>query len=152
MTFRAIDAQDLPALIALRARTRENAISVEALTRMGITAASVTQKLQSTHRGWLIEFDGCPAGFAIGDGSTGELWVLAVAPEFEGRGIGSQLLEVTENWLWSLGWDALWLWTSVDESRRAFSFYLHRGWTKAEVRDGAFFLRKTKPNPVPGIA
>ena len=145
MTFRAIEPRDAAALIELRARTRENAISVEALARMAITAESVAQKLHGTHRGWLCEVGDRIAGFAVGDGSSGELWVIAVAPEFEGRGIGSQLLASVEDWLWACGCDALWLWTDIDESRRAFSFYLRHGWLKAEVKDGVLYMRKQRP-------
>lgn len=149
MILRAIEPGDAAALIELRGRTRENAISKEALMRLDITADSVAQKLRSTHRGWLCEEDGAVAGFAIGDGSSGELWVIAVAPEFEGRGLGSQLLASVEDWLWTCGWDALWLWTDVDETRRAFSFYLRHGWLKAEVKDGALIMRKKRPGPTP---
>ncbi len=142
-----MEARDVAALIELRGRTRENAISAEALAGIGVTAESVAQKLQSTHRGWLCEVDGRLAGFAIGDGSSGELWVIAVAPEFEGRGIGSRLLAAVEAWLWSCGCEALWLWTDADESRRAYSFYLRHGWQKGEMKDGALYLRKNRPNP-----
>jgi GNAT superfamily N-acetyltransferase len=142
MTFRAIESRDAEALIHLRGRTRENSISADALGKMGITTESIGAKLRSTHRGWLCEEDDRLAGFAMGDGSSGELWVIAVAPEFEGRGIGSRLLASVEEWLWSRGWDTLWLWTDVDESRRAFSFYLHHGWRKSEVKDGVLYLRK----------
>ncbi len=149
MTLRVIEPGDAGALIALRGRTRENAISVDALAGMGITAESVARKLQSTHRGWLCEEDGRVLGFAIGDGSSGELWVIAVAPEVEGRGIGSRLLASVEEWLWTCGRDTLWLWTDTDESRRAFTFYLRHGWVKTEVKDGVLHLRKKRPAQAP---
>jgi len=148
MIYRAIEPQDAAALIELRGRTRENAIPADALARMGITTESIGAKLRGgVHWGWLCEDEGRLAGFAMGDGSSGELLVIAVAPEFEGRGIGSQLLTSVEQWLWSRGWDELWLWTDVDENRRAFSFYLRHGWRKSEVKDGALYLKKTRPNP-----
>lgn len=150
MIFRAIESHDAAALIELRGRTRENAISADALGKMGITTESIGEKLRSTHRGWLCEAEGRLAGFAVGDGNSGELWVIAVAPEFEGRGIGSQLLASVEQWLWSCGWDALWLWTDADESRRAYSFYLDHGWRKSKVKDGALYMRKKRPDRRPG--
>lgn len=146
MIFRAIESQDAAAVIELRGRTRQNAISADALGKMGITTESIGSKLRGTYCGWLCEEEGRLAGFAIGDESSGELWGIAVAPEFEGRGIGSQLLASVEQWLWSRGWNALWLWTDVDESRRAFSFYLHHGWHKSEVKGGALCMRKKRPN------
>ncbi len=146
MTFRAIEPQDAAALIQLRGRTRENAISADALGKIGITVESIGEKLRHTHRGWLCEEAGNLAGFAMGDRSNGELWVIAVAPEFEGRGIGSQLLSLVEDWLWSCGWETLWLWTDADERRRAFSFYLRHGWLKNETKDGVVTLKKQRPN------
>ena len=145
MNLRRIEPEDTAALIELRGRTRENAISEEALRRMGITAAGVARMLGSTHRGWLVEDQGRVAGFAIGDGSSGELWVIAVAPEFEGRGIGSRLLAQVESWLRTCGWETLWLWTDVDERRRAFAFYLRHGLSKVEVKDGRLFMQKKLP-------
>lgn len=144
MNFRKIELNDVPALIVLRGQTRENAISPEELADLGITPARVVEYLQTTHQGWLCEADGKIVGFAIGDGSTGELWVIAVAPEFEGRGIGSRLLSLVETWLWAQGQASLWLWTDIDESRRAFSFYRRHGWEKDRVEDGALYLKKQR--------
>lgn len=144
MNFREIEPRDALSLIELRARTRENAIPVDVLASMGITPESVALQLQSSHRGWLCEVDGLPVGFAIGDRTSGELWVIAVAPEYEGRGIGSRLLESVEKWLWDCGWNAIWLWTDADERRRAFTFYIKHGWQKTELKDGALYMQKRR--------
>ena len=58
----------------------------------------------------------------MGNLKTGEMWVIAVLREFEGRGIGRQLLARVEDWLRSEGWDEIWLTTDVDESLRAVGF------------------------------
>jgi len=145
MNVRPIKTADVPALIELRGRTRENAILPERLRALGITPESVARQLATTHRGWLCEEEGRIAGFAIGDGATGELWVIAVLPEFEGRGIGSRLLSLVEEWLWSLAWKEIWLWTSADERLRAFAFYTAQGWCKHELKDGNLYLRKRRP-------
>ncbi len=97
MNYRKIESNDVPDLIALRGKTRENAISAEQLAALGITPARVIDYLRTTHQGWLCAVEGTIVGFAIGDGSTGELWVIAVLPDFEGRGIGSRLLSLVEN-------------------------------------------------------
>jgi GNAT superfamily N-acetyltransferase len=107
------------------------------------------EKLRTTHRGWSCEVEGRIVGFAIGDGKSGELWVIAVLPAFEGRGIGSRLLLLVEDWLWSLGWERIWLWTSTDERLRAFSFYVRHGWLESEIKDGALYMRKKRPNKAP---
>ena len=126
--------------------TRENAISPEGLRALGITPEAVVQKLSTSHRGWLCEVNQRIVGFAIGDGATGELWVIAVLPEFEGRRIGSRLLLLVEDWLWSLSWEEIWLWTSVDERMRAFAFYIAHGWRKCEIRGGVLHMRKQISN------
>ncbi len=142
MTLRRIEARDLPELFDLRGLTRENPYPREALRAIGITEESTTAALGTTHRGWLCEVGGRKAGFAIGDGSTGELCVIAVLPEFEGRGIASGLLRAVEDWLFSAGWEELWLWTSSDPGKRAYSFYLRRGWTVSEKKEAVVTLRK----------
>jgi GNAT superfamily N-acetyltransferase len=71
-----------------------------------------------------------------------EFWVIAVLPEYEGRGIGSKLLNLAENWLWEIGWKEIWLWTSPDSRLRAYSFYKKHGWVDAEVRRNRRILKK----------
>lgn len=145
MTIRPIEERDLAELIDLRASTRENAYSRESLREIGITEETTAAMLRATHRGWLCESGSKKVGFAIGDGSTGELWVVAVLPEFEGRGVGSRLLHAVETWLCSLGWEELWLWTSADQKKRAYTFYTRRGWAVSDTKDDIIFMRKRSP-------
>jgi len=146
MKFRQVEPNDLPSLFAIRAATQENPLSREALRELGITEESTAVLLRTTHRGWLSEEDGKITGFAIGDGKTGELWVIAVLPEFAGRGIGSHLLRLAEDWLWSLGWKELWLWTSAEQTKRAFSFYTKHGWTVAKIEGDVLYMKKGRPD------
>ncbi|MCD6049534.1 MAG: GCN5-related N-acetyltransferase [Verrucomicrobia bacterium] len=145
MTYREITQTDVPALFPIRAATRENPLSRTELQALGITEASVTTMLSTTHRGWLCEANGEPIGFAMGDGKTGELWVIAVLPVYEGQGIGSRLLDLVETWLWSLGWQELWLWTSSDPTKRAFTFYHHHGWLVSEIKADVLSMKKVRP-------
>lgn len=147
MKLRLIESQDLAEIIDLRAATRENPFSREALRELGVTEESTAELLRTTHRGWLCEEEKI-VGFSIGDGKTGELWVVAVLPDFEGRGIGSQLTERAEEWLWSLGWQELWLWTSSDPQKRAFTFYSKRGWYVAETKGDILYMKKKRPNQI----
>ena len=136
MRFHEIAAADLPRLFAIRTAARENPISREGLDAAGITEQTVAVMLATTHRGWLCEIQGQPVGFAIGNGSNGELWVIAVLPEHEGKGIGRALMELTQDWLWSKGWPELWLVTGFDRKARAANLYQKMGWKDAGVRDG----------------
>jgi GNAT superfamily N-acetyltransferase len=146
MAIRPIEVRDIPELFDIRASTRENAFSREALREMGITEESVASALGSTHCGWLSESEGKKIGFAIGDGSTGEISVIAVLPQFEGQGTGARLLEAVESWLYSLKWPELWLWTSSNPATRAFSFYTKRGWVITEAKRDIVYMKKTAPN------
>jgi GNAT superfamily N-acetyltransferase len=144
MNFRPIELPDQAEIIAVRAATRENPLSREQLRELGMAEESTAELLGTTHRGWLCETENRIVGFAIGNGKTGELWVIAVLPDFEGAGIGSRLLESVEAWWWSQGWPEIWLWTSSDPQKRAFSFYLKRGWTVSKTKEDIVFMGKNR--------
>lgn len=152
MTSRLIEPEDLPKLIDLRGNTRENPFSREALRQIGITEELTAALLRTTSRGWLCESGSTKAGFAIGDGKIGEMCVVAVAPSYENQGVGSRLLASVEDWLFSLGWNELWLWTSSDPQKRAHSFYLRRGWFVAEERGDTVVMKKNASRPQKGPA
>lgn len=140
--FREITNDDIPALFAVRIATRENALSLEELASLGITEESVRGMMETTHRGWLCEVDGETVGFAMGNGKTGEMWVVAVLPDFEDMGIGSKLMILVEDWLWSLGREEIWLTTDVDTALRAYGFYTRLGWTDSGIKDGLRYMKK----------
>jgi len=144
MIYREILQGDIASLFRVRVSTIENGFSLEELHAAGITEESVSKMLQSTHKGWLCEIGEQVVGFSMGDTSTGELWVIAVVPEFEGRGIGSKLLGLVEKSLWSAGAKELWLDTSADRSLRAYSFYRSHGWEDAAA-NGEDLRMKQKP-------
>lgn len=127
MRFRPITPADLPTLFDIRVVTKENIVTREFLTSIGITVESLTARLATTHRGWLCETDDRIVGFAIGNRSNGELEVIAVLPEHEGKGIGRHLLKLVQDWLWSEGWQNLWLITDTVPTR-AYRMYSHMGW------------------------
>lgn len=143
MEFREITAADVPALFAVRVATHENALSREELSRMGITEDSVRDKLRTTFRGWLCEDHREVVGFAMGDKSTGELWVIAVLPGYLGQGVGSRLLTTVESWLCENGCRRLWLTTDVDTKLRAYAFYRSHGWEDDRIDAGMRYMAKT---------
>ena len=142
MRYRAIDTTDVEDLIRVRISTDENSYSREGLGALGITPETVRGKLSSTHKGWLCEADGRVVGFAIGDRSSGELWVIAVLPEHVNRGIGSRLLALVESWLRECGCRRLWLTTDIDTKLRAYSFYLGNGWRDDRIEHGLRYMVK----------
>ena len=144
--FRRAMPADAPALLTVRAATRENPFSIEALAAIGVNAESVASGLASgTLAGWVAEAEPeFVAGFCLADVLAGELWVLSVLPTHERRGFGRELLARTEQLLWDAGHSSAWLWTSPDPSLRARKIYLAAGWQESEVRDGQLFMRKQR--------
>lgn len=147
MIFREITADDVPALFAVRVATRENSYTLAELDELGITVPSVTAMLTTSHRGWLCEVDGEVVGFAMGDRENGELWVIAVLPDYEGRGAGARLITLVEDWLWSRGWAEIWLTTDIDPALRAYGFYLKLGWVDSRIENGLRYMTKANPDP-----
>jgi ribosomal protein S18 acetylase RimI-like enzyme len=136
MHFREITATDVPALFDLRPRTRENALTVEELRRLGITPQSVAESLAQSTLGWVCEDAGRVAAFSMADRATGELLVIAVLPEYEGKGVGGRLMALAEDWLAASGCTRAWLTTDVDTTLRAYGFYRKRGWTDWKIERG----------------
>jgi GNAT superfamily N-acetyltransferase len=145
MNLREITDADIPALFEVRVATHENRLTREELLALGITEETVKQKLRGDYQGWLCEDDNRVVGFAMGDKSSGELWVIAVLPEYVGKGIGSKLLRTVENWLAENGCKRLWLTTDIDPSLKAYTFYLNHGWMDDRIEYGMRYMVKEIP-------
>jgi len=145
VNFRPIADGDVGALFDVRTRTRENSYTLAELHRLGITPESVRARLATTFAGWLCADGDRVVAFAMADRSAGELWVIAVLSEYEGRGIGGELMRRAEEWLWTSGCERAWLTTDVDTSLRAYGFYRHRGWTDWKIDDGLRWMELRRP-------
>ena len=146
-TVREMTAADLPEVFAVRVSTLENTITMRELEEdYGLTPVTLAKALQHSAKGWVCEIEGRITGFAMGDRDSGEMTVLAVVPGFEKRGIGKQLLERVQNWLFDAGHTELWLVTTPDPTFRAYGFYQAQGWVATgELVDGEderFLLRQ----------
>ena len=142
MQFREITIRDIPAIFEVRVATDENNFTYEELEGHGITYESVEEKLKGTYKGWLCELNSQVLGFIIADKKTGEIWVIAVLPEFINQRIGTQLMNLAEHWLISSGKKQFWLTTDPDRSLRAYSFYLKNGWEEWKEEGGLLFMQK----------
>ena len=87
----------------------------------------------------------------VPDRSSGEFWVAAVLPDYEGRGIGRSLVERGQQWLHAEGWKEIWLWTSPDANRRAYKLYITLGWRDCGVKDGQLIMRHAAIAPDPPV-
>ncbi len=148
-------AGDLDAVLELRLATRENAITLRELEEdYGITRDSLVRDMETHIRGWLCETDGRVAGFAMGDATSGEVQVVAVHPDFEGRGVGKRVLTAVCDWLFAAGHARIWLCANPDPDIRATGFYRTLGWRHAGAMKGDdAILVLDRPEPsVPGKA
>jgi GNAT superfamily N-acetyltransferase len=133
--FREIEPSDIPSLFHVRTRTRQNSYTLEELQQLGITPESVSERLASTNKGWLCEADDLTVAFCMADRANSELWVIAVLPDYEGLGIGDELMRLAEGWLRASGCTRAWLTTDLDTNKRAYGFYRHRGWSDWKTDD-----------------
>jgi ribosomal protein S18 acetylase RimI-like enzyme len=134
----------------VRTATDENRLTLEELAALGITKATVQEKLLGSFKGWLCEDEGKVVGFAMGDKTLGEMWVIAVLASYTRQGIGSQLLTRVETWLFSMGCPEIWLTTDIDQRLRAYSFYRKHGWEDWKIEKGIRYMKKmpdTSPEP-----
>lgn len=129
LIFRPTEVRDIPALYEVRAATRQNAISKAQLIEWGITPESTAQGLESQALlGMVCEAQGRVVGFCTGDTSTGEVLVLAVLPDYEGKRIGITLLEGVVDGLRRRNLSSLWLACSSNPQSRSHGFYRAHGW------------------------
>jgi len=145
MHFRPMNSGDVPVIFDVTYSSREKSYTKEGLTAAGITEDSVTAMLDvaHSHQGWLCEVDGKVVGFVMGNKDTGELWVLVVLPEYEGRGIGSKLYTLVIDWLISLGWKEAWLGILADIQVNGYGFFKRRGWVDDEMRGDFRIMKKS---------
>lgn len=138
LTYRPAAPDDIVACIDLRGKTRENSVSVERLKALGITRESWSADVaDGSLPGYLCFDDGKLAGYCFGDKSTGEVVVLALLPEWEGKGIGKQLLNMIIRDFSALGFTRLFLGCSPNPKVRSHGFYRYLGWTSTGTFDAA---------------
>lgn len=129
VAYRPAVPDDAEACIVLRGQTRQNAISVQRLQAMGITARSWAEAVRCGRlTGVVCHVDGRLAGHCYGQVADGEIVVLALRPEHEGRGLGRELLGRVVAQLAALGRTRLVLGCSPDPRHRSHGFYRHLGW------------------------
>lgn len=127
--FRLASPLDAAACVELRGKTRENAVSIERLAALGITAESWGRDIANGRLpGHVCTVDGYIVGYGFGDRETGEVVVLALLPNAEGLGIGKALLRRVVDDLRHAGHERLFLGCSSDPSTRSYGFYRHLGW------------------------
>jgi GNAT superfamily N-acetyltransferase len=134
IAIRPATADDISGISHVRFSVRENQSTPEALAALGITPESVAASLSDECRGWVAEDDARIVAFSIADREKSTIFALFVLPEYQGRGLGTELLARAVNWLWDHEADVIWLTTG--SGTRAARFYERAGWTRTGADAG----------------
>ena len=137
LRIRTAQREDIETLFEIRTGVVENYQSREEIAELGITPASVATMLETDCCAWIAQLEERVIGFSIASATERTIFGIFVRPDFEGRGAGRALMEVTERWFWDQGMDEIWLLTGNDPTLRAYGFHLHLGWVPVGVeQDG----------------
>lgn len=147
ITYRQVIEDDISAIFEIHVATWGNDRGAAEMAALGIEPDSVLSRLRQDHAGWIALIEDKPVGFTMANRGSGELWAIAVLPEWEGRGIGRELMRQAEAWLFSHGWKEIWLTTHVDEEFRSVGFYRRLGWQDWKA-EGDRYMRKANPRSV----
>jgi ribosomal protein S18 acetylase RimI-like enzyme len=129
LEFRDTRITDVDQLFEVRASTRQNPLSRADLAELGITPETTSSALSNgSIVGSVCIAQDRVVGFCSGAIDTGEVLVLAVLPDYEGRKIGTRLLDLVAARLRKAGARRLWLAASADPTVRAHGFYRALGW------------------------
>jgi GNAT superfamily N-acetyltransferase len=102
-------------------------------------------------RTWVVEEHGEVVGFTMADARTGTVYALFVKPGAHGRGRGRALLEAAEDFLFTAGWETIWLQTGREPGNRAHGFYRAAGWHLVGPADhDDVRYEKHRPDPPTG--
>lgn len=127
MIFREAIETDIDQMHALRLSVRENVLITHSL----VTHDHYIKYLFTDGKGWVCETDDRIAGFGIVNLKGKNIWGLFVAPEFENRGIGSELQKIMLNWYFDQSKETISL--STAQHTRAEKFYTATGWKRCGI-------------------
>lgn len=140
ISYREASVADIPSLAAIRLEVTENT-----LTDPGrVTRGMYHDYLTTAGKGWLCEVNRRIVGFSIAAKADATIWALFVHPQYEGRGIGKELLSLAVDWLFEQGADAISL--TTDPETRAERLYQAGGWERGEhIANGEVRYRLQRP-------
>jgi GNAT superfamily N-acetyltransferase len=122
MQIRPATLTDIPQIQIVRNAVTENMLSDPNL----VTDSDCANFITNRGKGWVCVINESVVGFSIVDLQENNIWALFVHPEFEKKGIGSQLHDVMLNWYFEQTPKTVWLGTSPNT--RAEIFYSKKGW------------------------
>ena len=141
--IRPATLEDVAAIFRVRTAVTENVLTLQQLAELGVTPDAIAELICSAPCIWVAEADGKVAGFAMVELDTACLFAAFVLPQYEGRGMGRDLVAVCEQALFR---DHALAWLETDGRSRAAGFYRHLGWAHAaDLVDGDVRLEKRRP-------
>lgn len=123
MIIREAGIDDITQIQIVRNAVQENKLSDPSM----VSDSDCREYLTVRGKGWVCETANRIVGFAIADLIENNIWALFVTPEYEGKGIGTDLQKVMLDWYFSQGKQNVWLGTAP--GTRAEQFYRSTGWT-----------------------
>jgi GNAT superfamily N-acetyltransferase len=142
-SFRVATDDDIPAMSAIRLAVMENRLRDPSR----ITDAMYRDYLGRAGRGWVCERGGAIVGFSFAATGDASIWALFVSPAHEGLGVGTRLLALAVEFLFSLGHAQVVL--STGAGTRADRFYAGRGWTRCGGEGGDVKYALSRPAIIP---
>lgn len=137
--YREATVVDIPVMAAIRLEVVENALTDP--TR--VTRGMYHDYLTTGGKGWICEVNRTAVGFSIASLADHTIWALFVHPDYEGRGIGKELLSLAVDWLFEQGADVISL--TSDPNTRADRLYQAAGWERGEhIANGEVRYRLTR--------
>ncbi len=131
---------DIPAIFRVRTSVRDNHLSIEQLSQMGITEEAVAEMIAASACAWVVVVDDEVVGFSMIDIDDASLFAAFVLPAFEGRGLGKKLVAAAEAELFRHHGE---IWLETGRNTRAAGFYRSLGWGN-EQDIGNVDIRLTK--------
>jgi len=118
---------DVKGIFDVRITVKENALTRAELEALGITEESVEAMIVASRCAWVATDGEAIVGFTMVVHEEGYLFAAFVLPEYEGRGIGKQLVLAAEKALFVT--NAV-IWLETGKTTRAAEFYRRLGWGK----------------------
>lgn len=142
INVRPAKLSDVEALFTVRTSVKENHLSREQMSKMGITESVVADMIEEDRCAWVATDDEEVVGFSMILRKKGSLFGLFVLPGYEGRGIGRRLTMLAEQELFKHHEIA---WLETDKNSRAAKFYMQLGWgNETKIDDNFIRLEKRR--------
>lgn len=136
---------DIESLFDIRTSVVQNHLSREQMAELGIDATTLAQALSGEPCAWVAELDGEPVAFSMVDHDDASVFAVFVKPDFEGRGLGSAVLQPAEAALFQRH-ALIWLVTDGRAGIRANGFYQRHGWRVVrQLDEGDVRYEKQRP-------